>query len=132
MRKLIFILLLFASCQKEVIIPDDVANEVNEFYYHAERYGVKYKKVKGIYLVANLKNNYAGLTRGRNIYLDTTSHTYKVNKKRLVFHEMGHACLGRGDNEVPHKSIMNYFATDFKQNEEYYICELFHRTPCNH
>ena len=113
------------------MIPDSVLSEVNEFYYYAEHYGVKYRRLKGVVLLDHLHNHYAGVAKGRYIYLDTTSYNWRTERKRLVFHEMGHACLNRGDNEVSHKSIMNYGVKDWKENEAYYICELFNRTPCS-
>lgn len=68
------------------------------------------------------------------IHIDTTTGTYKTNLEVLIFHELGHALLGRGHKDdmfnllVP-KSIMNGKSLPEYQNalfkREYYINELF-------
>lgn len=102
---------------------------------------LKYKKLT-IKLVDNInrEDGAVGLTvyNKKTIYLDTTSRAWKVNKEALIWHELGHYILGRGDINSSDtvvngirmkKSVMHFKAVDRFSNmapiEEYFLKELF-------
>ena len=60
----------------------------------------------------------------KTIYLDTTEGLYKHHLKFLMYHELGHALLGRSDNDAT-RTIMNGLPKDWYVKQDYYIKELF-------
>jgi hypothetical protein len=124
-------ILFFSSCKKyeERIYHPEVEPLIYEFVIDGHKYNknVKLKKLKSVILQGEFKQypGWSGYAYNGIVYLDTTSFKYKFAKKFLVYHELGHALLGRGDNDVTHPSIMNGLPPDWDYNQEYYIKELF-------
>lgn len=66
-----------------------------------------------------------------SVFIDTTSSCWGIDKRELVFHELGHFILHRShDNEIINgkiKSIMigDGYIVNMANDEKYYFDELF-------
>lgn len=135
MKNIIFTLLftttILFSCKKEVQIPDEVQPYVDSFYFDAAIRNIYVYSLKGVYFVPTLDKGAAGRAVRGTVYICEPCWEWQTLYKRkpLIYHELGHALLGRHDNGVSWPSIMNGLPFDYYQREQYYIDELFYGKP---
>jgi hypothetical protein len=148
---LIVFSIVFSSCSKEdpeeVKVPDAARTEYNSFLSEAAKRNMKLKnrRLEKIVLQGVITSSQYWLV-GEGFYIngfydqdhkqiifDTTSNAWKNNREDLVFHELGHAFLGRVHrndllpvDSLP-ASIMNFdrVANLYNFERDYYIDELF-------
>ena len=136
MKYLILItLILFVSCKKtnqEIIetYPIEVRQNVIDFINDGQVYGkvINLRNLKKINLRGKNPENWAGYYYDNQITIDTTSYKWKFHQKFVMYHELGHALLGRGDNDTENESIMNGLPSYWEINQDYFIKELFSNT----
>jgi hypothetical protein len=120
MKKLLLILILFSSCNVfyEEIVPDEFSPYVENFKYQANKYGIDIKtdRIEMRFATDEEIGGVVGVARdldsGRKLILINYSYWIEFDYKRkeyLIFHELGHAVLGRG-----HKN--DYIVSDWDED----------------
>lgn len=96
---LLFLALLASSCtHRPTFIHPDLSLYHSRFIVEAKRRGIDCDS-GGLTLTFE-KTVHSGIairhSHGGDVYIDSTSHAWKVYPEQLVFHELGHYYLGRG------------------------------------
>lgn len=138
---LIFSGIILMSCtdftdQQHYYVDPKFKSFVDEFINEAKNRGINLSGTDLI-MIHKQFNDKCGLTVYglSTVYIDTTSICWGINKKELVFHELGHYFLHRDHNnetfkvgifDIP-KSIMigNGYIINFDAHYKYYVDELF-------
>ena len=134
---LLMILLTFSSCLFE---DHESPPFYDKFKREAAKRGITVRHIPNVVLKGKLKYNYAAYALGSNIYVDTTSGTWKKFPEETMMHEYGHALLNREHDygRLPngmYKSVMGNYShplyggwtlkDEISYREEYYYDELF-------
>lgn len=147
MKALLFVLVLLTSCtdftdENHFEVDQKLLPYVDSFYKEAELRNIHLQRIDLKVKFGSLPEFVAGkFYRGSNtIKIDSSKTAWKRQPEALLFHELGHALLGRShDNKrLPNgmlESIMNFdsLPSYYEQNElsslpntrEYYLTELF-------